>query len=209
GLFETYAQAVSFLNRNNVNGEIRYLNGIDASEGYVVEVIGGEFDGQVFYDYYSPLQFSNERPSSGGGGSSSGSSGSPAGNGPGGPSSGAAPGAPAGFSGAGPGGVPGGTSIFQGQGSTPAERFWNSPMMRLTIPDKISFGIAGEWAYFVGIDVNTFNFTVLTRGEAGIYYTPNINVRAGVGSYVSGGVNFSTGLFTGNPSNITASMLQG
>ncbi|PJR04317.1 hypothetical protein CDL10_07055 [Avrilella dinanensis] len=81
--------------------------------------------------------------------------------------------------------------------------------MRLTIPDKISFGIAGEWAYFVGIDVNTFNFTVLTRGEAGIYYTPNINVRAGVGSYVSGGLNFSTGLFTGNPSNITASMLQG
>ena len=50
---------------------------------------------------------------------------------------------------------------------------------------------------------------MLTRGEAGIYYTPNINVRAGIGSYVSGGLNFSTGLFTGNPSNITASMLQG
>src|SRR5690606_2525387 len=76
----------------------------------------------------------------------------------------------------GSGGGGGNLSIFQGPGTTPIEKFWNSPMMRLTIPDKISFGIAGEWAYFVGIDVNTFNFTVLTRGEAGIYYTPNINV---------------------------------
>ena len=102
-----------------------------------------------------------------------------------------------------------GNSLFQGSGSTDFERLWNSPIMRFVVPDKISFGLAGEWAYYIGVDVSTFNFTILTRGEAGIYLTPYFSGRIGVGSYVSGGVNFSTGYFTGNPNNITASMLEG
>src|SRR5690606_5346886 len=54
------------------------------------------------------------------------------------------------------------------------------------------------------------NFSILTRGkEPGIYLTPTFNVNAGYGAFVSGGFEITTSFFTGNPHDITASMLQG
>src|SRR5690606_17699985 len=103
GVYWVYSNGVHYY----MDGDLLhfYYNVSDGGDGVLDSMVFGSTSG---------------RPVGGAGGSSSsGSSGSPAGNGPGGPSSGAAPGAPGGFSGAGPGGMSRGTSIFQGQGSTP------------------------------------------------------------------------------------------
>src|SRR5690606_16812535 len=59
GLFETYGQAMKFLEDNNLNGKISFLDDDDPSQGFTVTVIGGEFDGQVFYAFYSELKSLN------------------------------------------------------------------------------------------------------------------------------------------------------
>ncbi len=60
GLFETYAKAAKFISDNGINGSIELLVDGDPTQGYTVRVIGGEFDGDVFYDHSSPLVFSNK-----------------------------------------------------------------------------------------------------------------------------------------------------
>ncbi len=65
GLFETYRDAFKFLESNKLKGKIYLLNEKDSSQGFVVTVIGGEFDGQSFYDFHSPLESSKKK---GGGG---------------------------------------------------------------------------------------------------------------------------------------------
>src|SRR5690606_23868849 len=51
GLFETYGQAMKFLEDNNLNGKISFLDDDDPSQGFTVTVIGGEFDGTTFYNF--------------------------------------------------------------------------------------------------------------------------------------------------------------
>uniref|UniRef100_A0A0N4ZEB6 Ntox44 domain-containing protein n=1 Tax=Parastrongyloides trichosuri TaxID=131310 RepID=A0A0N4ZEB6_PARTI len=72
---------------------------------------------------------------------------------------------------------------------------WNSPLARAIVPDKISIGMGAIW---------------LRLGkEPGVYLTPTFNVNAGYGAFVSGGFDFTASYYTGNPQDITASMLQG
>jgi len=220
GLFENRSAAFTWANTH-----LSFFRIIDNGDSYSVWSGGVTyymFEGMLVYDFYaagstvldahmisgiSPDGLPIGGSKGGGGGSSSGSSGNPSGNGPGGPSGpgpGAGPGGPS--NGAGPGG-PG--SSGSNSSSTPIENLWNSPIMRFVVPDKISISFAAEWAFFVGADVSTLNFTLLTRGEVGVYYTPSFSARIGAGSYASAGINVSTGYFTGDPSTIKASMLQG
>jgi len=74
GLFETYAKAAKFISDNGITGSIELLVDGDPTQGYTVRVIGGEFDGDVFYDHSSPLVFSNKASGGANSGKSSESS---------------------------------------------------------------------------------------------------------------------------------------
>lgn len=50
---------------------------------------------------------------------------------------------------------------------------------------------------------------MLTRGTPSISFTPTFSAYAGVGGFLSGGVVFTVGNFTGNPHIISSNMLTG
>jgi len=86
---------------------------------------------------------------------------------------------------------------------------WNHPLTRLIIKDSYSIGLSSNVAAFLGVGSTPLNVTLLTRGEAGIYGTPALNASVGTGIKANAGVNFSSGLYTGDPHQIKASFLQG
>lgn len=87
---------------------------------------------------------------------------------------------------------------------------WNFAIVRAIVPDKISIGMGGDLAAFIGVGAQPINISIWTRGkEPGIYLTPTFNVNAGFGSFVSGGFEFTASYYTDNPKDITANMLQG
>lgn len=87
---------------------------------------------------------------------------------------------------------------------------WNSPFARWLVPDKLSFSIGGDVAAFIGVGAQPVNFSILTRGkEPGVYLTPTFTVNAGIGATASGGFSFGVSTYTGDPRNITSSMLSG
>ena len=72
--------------------------------------------------------------------------------------------------------------------------------------------IGGDLAFGLGVGAQPVNITLLTggkSGERGIYITPTLNVTAGITAKAEGSINFSVGYYTGDPRNITASMLMG
>ncbi len=87
--------------------------------------------------------------------------------------------------------------------------FWNSDFAREKIKDQYSFGISTNCGAIFGVNNTPINFTVLTRGEIGLYYTPSVGGSAGNG--VEGSITFSgsEGNYTGDPRKIKSSMLQG
>src|SRR5690606_38135745 len=90
------------------------------------------------------------------------------------------------------------------------EALWNSPLVRWVIPDKLSISMGGDIAAFIGVGAQPVNFSILTRGrEPGVYLTPTFTINAVIGATVSGGFSFGASTFTGDPRNITSSMLIG
>ncbi|HTO16581.1 MAG TPA: hypothetical protein VLZ83_12480 [Edaphocola sp.] len=87
---------------------------------------------------------------------------------------------------------------------------WNGPLMRYLVPDKFSIALRAELTGILGMGVQPINFSILTRGkEPGIYYTPSVNANLGGGAFFSAGIEFTSSCFTGDPRNITASMMPG
>ena len=78
------------------------------------------------------------------------------------------------------------------------------------MPDKFTIALGAEITGVLGIGVQPITFSVLTRGkEPGIYYTPQVNANLGAGAFFSAGVEFTSSYYTGDPRNITASMMTG
>jgi len=78
------------------------------------------------------------------------------------------------------------------------------------VPDKLFISLGGDIAAAFGVGAYPINISILTRGkEPGIYYTPQVNANLGAGAFFSAGVEFTSSRFTGDPRNITASMMTG
>ncbi|HEX8562248.1 MAG TPA: RHS repeat-associated core domain-containing protein, partial [Flavobacterium sp.] len=86
---------------------------------------------------------------------------------------------------------------------------WNSDFARSRIKDQYSFGISTQAAVFLGVGNTPINFTLLTRGEQGLYYTPSVGGSVGNGAEGSVTIAFSKGNYTGDSRDIKSSMLQG
>ena len=90
-----------------------------------------------------------------------------------------------------------------------ASEMWNSDIARSIIQDQYSIGLSANVAAVLGVGTAPINFTLLTRGEAGIYFTPTVSATVGTGIEGNAGITYSSGWFTGNPRDIKASHLQG
>jgi hypothetical protein len=99
---------------------------------------------------------------------------------------------------------------LQQNGGSESWYSWNGPLMRYLVPDKFTIALGAEITGILGIGVQPITFSILTRGkEPGIYYTPQVNANLGGGAFFSAGVEFTSSRFTGDPRNITASMMTG
>ena len=99
--------------------------------------------------------------------------------------------------------------VLQGS-SNNLSKIWNSGIVRSQIADSYSIGLSTNIAVFFGVGTTPINFTFLTRGkEPGLYFTPTVNASSGDGIEANAGVSFGRGIYTGNPRNITSSMLKG
>lgn len=91
-----------------------------------------------------------------------------------------------------------------------ASDIWNSPLARFIVPDKVSFSLGGDVGWWVGAGAQPINLTVLTRSrDPGLYLTPSVNINAGMLAKGEGSYNITRSWYTGNPREITSSMLQG
>lgn len=86
---------------------------------------------------------------------------------------------------------------------------WNSFFMRTLVPDQISVGLAFNASFFGGAGAEPIRFTILTRGEPGLYLSQSPNANLGSGLELNAGITFSRGLYTGDPREIKASFLTG
>ena len=86
---------------------------------------------------------------------------------------------------------------------------WNSDIARDVIPDVLSVGLTADVATFLGIGTTPINFTLMTRGESGIFFTPTVNASVGSGLEANALIGLSSGNFTGNPKQLHSSMLEG
>ncbi|HTO16568.1 MAG TPA: hypothetical protein VLZ83_12410 [Edaphocola sp.] len=101
-------------------------------------------------------------------------------------------------------------AVQQSSGGDGSWYSWNGPLMRALVPDKFTIALGAEITGILGIGVQPITFSILIRGkEPGIYYTPQVNVNLGAGAFFSAGVEFTSSYFTGDPRNITASMMTG
>ncbi|PTT40417.1 hypothetical protein DBR28_05930 [Chryseobacterium sp. HMWF028] len=99
-------------------------------------------------------------------------------------------------------------SIVNASGSG-SPGFWHSDFARNLVNDSYNVGLSSNVAAFLGVGTTPVNFTFLTRGEPGLYFTPSVGASAGTGIEGSAGITFGGGRYTGDSRNITSSMLQG
>jgi RHS repeat-associated protein len=86
---------------------------------------------------------------------------------------------------------------------------WHSNFARNLVNDSYNVGLSSNVAAFLGVGTTPVNFTLLTRGEPGLYFTPSVGGSLGTGIEGSAGITFGGGRYTGDSRNITSSMLQG
>ena len=86
---------------------------------------------------------------------------------------------------------------------------WNSSAARSVISDYYSIGLNSHVSAFLGVGTTPIKFTILTRGEPGLYFTPGIDASLGTGISGTATIGVETGLFTGDPRDIEASFLEG
>ncbi|RQO42317.1 hypothetical protein DBR39_00115 [Chryseobacterium sp. KBW03] len=86
---------------------------------------------------------------------------------------------------------------------------WHSNFARNLVNDSYNVGLSSNVAAFLGVGTTPVNFTFLTRGEPGLYFTPSVGGSVGTGIESSAGITFGGGRYTGDSRNITSSMLQG
>lgn len=102
------------------------------------------------------------------------------------------------------------TSSSKTKASSSSLFSWNGGLMRYLIPDKINVGISGDIAFFFGVGASPLNFTILTRGDPGLYLTPTFNVQLGNSIKPGeGSATYSVGWYTGDPTKIRREMLTG
>ena len=86
---------------------------------------------------------------------------------------------------------------------------WHSNFARNLVNDSYTIGLSSSVVAFLGVGTTPLNFTFLTRGEPGLYFTPSVGGSIGTGIEGSAGISFSGGRFIGDSRKIKSSMLQG
>ena len=89
------------------------------------------------------------------------------------------------------------------------KRIWNSSIVRSIINDKYTFSFNLHADLIVGAGTTPVSFTFLTRGEAGLYFTPSANASISNGAAAGVNVSMNAANYTGNPDDIQSSFLYG
>ena len=93
--------------------------------------------------------------------------------------------------------------------TNPISDIWNSFEARLVIADTYQIGLSADVCAVLGCGTTPINFTLLTRGEPGIYFTPTVNASISDGVGANAVVTFSAGWYTSDPREIKSSFLPG
>ena len=93
--------------------------------------------------------------------------------------------------------------------TNPISDIWNSFEARLVIADTYQIGLSADVSAVLGCGTTPINFTLLTRGEPGIYFTPTVNASISDGVGANAVVTFSAGWYTSDPREIKSSFLPG